>query len=72
MTIAKGESETFEISGGANPYTAESDKSSVTATVSGDIVTVAVEQGSTANTATITVTDDNEDTVDVDITITSE
>ena len=70
MTIAKGESETFEISGGANPYTVESDKTSVTAEVVGDIVTVAVEQSSTASTCTITVTDANEDTVDVDVTIT--
>ena len=72
MTIAKGASKTFQISGGSPTYTVESDKATVIPTLNVDVVTVAVEAGSTAETATITVTDQNGDDVDVDITITSE
>ena len=71
LTIAKGDSKTFEISGGCPSYTVESDKASITATLSTDVVTVAVDQSSTAETGTITVTDAEDETVEVDITVTS-
>lgn len=73
LTIAKGSSGTATVSGGELPIVVESDKTSITASLSSGTLTVSVEAGSTANSGTITLTDDNGngESVEVEITVTS-
>ena len=73
LTIAKGGSGTATVSGGELPIVVESDKTSITPTLSNGTLTVAVASGSTASSGTITITDDNGngESVEVAITVTS-
>ena len=73
LTSAKGNRGTAIVSGGELPLVVESDKTSITPTLSNGTLTVSVDAGSTASTGTITITDDggNGESVEVEITVTS-
>ena len=73
LTIAKGGSGTATVSGGELPLVVESDKTSITPTLSNGTLTISVDAGSTANSGTITITDDNGngESVEVEVTVTT-